>query len=161
IEAALTIAREEGVAVTARGGGTSQAGQTINETLILDTSTHLNRILDVDLEEMRARVEPGVVLDQLNKALRPHGVWFPIDISTASRCTIGGMAANNSCGARTIRYGNLVHNTRGIRAALADGETCRRAMRTWYSGCAPWPAGSGTKSGGAGLSSCAMSRATI
>ncbi|MET4700912.1 FAD/FMN-containing dehydrogenase/Fe-S oxidoreductase [Constrictibacter sp. MBR-5] len=123
IEAALAIAREEGFPVTARGGGTSQAGQTINEALVVDTSAHLNRILEIDLEGMRARVEPGVVLDQLNKVLRPHGVWFPIDISTASRCTIGGMAANNSCGARSIRYGNMVHNTRGIRAILADGGT--------------------------------------
>src|SRR5690606_18659609 len=91
IEAALAVAREEGFPVTARGGGTSQAGQTINEALVVDTSAHLDRILELDLEGMRARVEPGVVLDRLNRALRPHGVWFPVDISTASRCTIGGM----------------------------------------------------------------------
>ena len=125
VQAALAIAREEGVPVLPRGGGTSQSGQTVNAALVLDTSRHLTRILEIDPEGMRARVEPGVVLDHLNKRLKPQGIWFPVDISTASRCTLGGMAANNSCGARSIRYGNMVHNTRSIEAILADGAAHR------------------------------------
>ncbi len=125
VEAAIAIAREEGVPVLPRGGGTSQAGQTIGEALVLDCSAHLDRILEVDAEGRRARVEPGVVLARLNARLRRHGLMFPVDISTASRATLGGMAANNSCGSRSIRYGNMVHNTHAIEAILADGSRHR------------------------------------
>jgi FAD/FMN-containing dehydrogenase/Fe-S oxidoreductase len=118
---AIAIARAEGASVTARGGGTSQAGQTVNETLIVDCSKYLNRMLDLDVAGRRCVVEPGVVLDELNRALKPHGLWFPVDISTSSRATIGGMAANNSCGARSVRYGNTRENVLAIDAVLADG----------------------------------------
>ncbi|MCY4320394.1 MAG: FAD-binding protein [Alphaproteobacteria bacterium] len=121
VETALTIAREEGVAVLARGGGTSQAGQTVGEALVIDCSAHLDQVLEIDVDNRRARVEPGVVLGQLNARLRRDGLMFPVDISTASRATLGGMAANNSCGSRSIRYGNMVHNTHAIEAILADG----------------------------------------
>ncbi|HEY3909491.1 MAG TPA: FAD-linked oxidase C-terminal domain-containing protein [Stellaceae bacterium] len=119
--AAIAIAREEGVPVLPRGAGTSQCGQTVARALVLDCSRHMDRIVSVDVEARRARVEPGVVLDRLNRALRPHKLFFPVDPSTASRATLGGMTANNSCGSRSLRYGNMVHNVRGIDALLADG----------------------------------------
>jgi FAD/FMN-containing dehydrogenase/Fe-S oxidoreductase len=120
-ERALAICRAEGVAVTARGSGTSQAGQTVNHSLIVDCSQYLNRIIEIDAAGRRCVVEPGIVLDELNRALKPHGLWFPVDISTASRATIGGMVGNNSCGARSLRYGNTRENVVSIDAILADG----------------------------------------
>src|SRR6185295_12155896 len=120
-EYTLALAREEGVSVTARGGGTSQSGQTVNKTLIIDCSKYLDHILDLDVVTRRCVVEPGIVLDELNRQLRPHGLWFPVDISTASRATIGGMVGNNSCGARSLRYGNTRENVIAIDAILADG----------------------------------------
>ncbi|MGH7116126.1 MAG: FAD-binding and (Fe-S)-binding domain-containing protein [Stellaceae bacterium] len=119
--AAIAIAREEGVPVLPRGAGTSQCGQTVARALVLDCSRHMDRIVSVDVEARRARVEPGVVLDRLNRSLRQHKLFFPVDPSTASRATLGGMTANNSCGSRSLRYGNMVHNVRGIDALLADG----------------------------------------
>jgi FAD/FMN-containing dehydrogenase/Fe-S oxidoreductase len=124
--AAIAIAREEGVPILPRGGGTSQCGQTVARALVIDCSKHLDRVIAVDVEGRRARVEPGVVLDRLNRLLRKDKLFFPVDPSTASRATIGGMTANNSCGARSIRYGNMVHNVRGIDALLADG------TRAWF-----------------------------
>jgi hypothetical protein len=99
-ERALAVCRSEAVPLTPRGGGTSQAGQTINKSLIIDCSRYLNRIVEIDAEGRRCIVEPGIVLDELNRALKPAGLWFPVDVSTASRATIGGMVGNNSCGAR-------------------------------------------------------------
>jgi FAD/FMN-containing dehydrogenase/Fe-S oxidoreductase len=125
ISAALAAARAAGLPVTGRGGGTSQCGQTVNSGLILDNSKHFNRILEIDVEGRRAIVEPGVVLDDLNRALKPHGLWFPVDVSTASRATIGGMAANNSCGGRSLRYGTMRSNVRAIETILADGTEAR------------------------------------
>jgi len=120
-ERALAVCRAEGVPITPRGGGTSQAGQTVNHSLIVDCSRHLNRVIEVDTAGRRAVVEPGIVLDELNRALKPSGLWFPVDISTASRATIGGMVGNNSCGARSLRYGNTRENVVAIDAVLADG----------------------------------------
>jgi FAD/FMN-containing dehydrogenase/Fe-S oxidoreductase len=120
-ERAIAICRAEGVPVTPRGGGTSQAGQTVNRSVVLDCSQHLNRVLDVDVVARRCTVEPGIVLDELNRALKPSGLWFPVDISTASRATVGGMVGNNSCGARSLRYGNTRENVITIDAVLADG----------------------------------------
>jgi len=127
VQAAMEAARAAGIPVTGRGGGTSQCGQTVNSGLILDNSRHFNRILEIDVENRRAVVEPGVVLDELNRALKPHGLWFPVDVSTASRATIGGMAANNSCGGRSLRYGTMRSNVRSIEAILADGTEARFA----------------------------------
>ncbi len=121
VQVAVSIAAEAGVPVLARGAGTSQGGQAVGEALIIDFTKHLNRLVDLEEGMWAATVEPGIVLDQLNAQLKPHGVFFPIDPSTASRATIGGMAGNNSCGARSIRYGNMVHNVRAIEALLADG----------------------------------------
>jgi FAD/FMN-containing dehydrogenase/Fe-S oxidoreductase len=120
-ERTLAICRGEGVPVTPRGGGTSQAGQTVNASVIVDCSEHLDRVIEVDAANRRAVVEPGIVLDELNRALKPTGLWFPVDISTASRATIGGMVGNNSCGARSLRYGNTRENVLSIDAVLPDG----------------------------------------
>jgi len=120
-ERAISIARDERVSVLARGGGTSQAGQTVGESLVIDCSKYLTRILDLDVARARCTVEPGIVLDDLNRQLKKHGLWFPVDISTSSRATIGGMAANNSCGGRSMRYGTMRDNVVSIEAVLADG----------------------------------------
>ena len=118
---ALGIARDHGRIVTPRGGGTSQCGQTVNDGIVIDFSKHLNRLISLDVENRACVVEPGIVLDDLNRQLRKHGLWFPVDVSTASRATIGGMAGNNSCGGRSLRYGTMRDNTRAMDAALADG----------------------------------------
>jgi len=121
VERAIGIARAEGVTVLARGGGTSQSGQTVGQSLVVDCSKYLTRVLDFDIKRARCTVEPGIVLDDLNRQLKPHGLWFPVDISTASRATIGGMAGNNSCGGRSLRYGTMRDNVIAIEAILADG----------------------------------------
>src|SRR5580692_2725032 len=117
----LNIVRDDGRIVTPRGGGTSQCGQTINHGIVIDFSKHLNRIISLDVENRSCVVEPGIVLDDLNRQLRKHGLWFPVDVSTASRATIGGMAGNNSCGGRSLRYGTMRDNTLSMDAALASG----------------------------------------
>jgi len=122
---ALAIARELEVPVLPRGAGTSQCGQTVGEALVIDHSKSLCEIVDFDPDAMTVTVQPGVVLDQLNAYLRPHGLWFPVDVSTSAQATIGGMAGNNSCGSRSIEYGNMVHNVAGIEAILADGSEIR------------------------------------
>jgi FAD/FMN-containing dehydrogenase/Fe-S oxidoreductase len=118
---ALAIISDDGRIVTPRGGGTSQCGQTVNHGIVVDFSKHLTRIVSLDLENRSCVVEPGIVLDDLNRQLRKHGLWFPVDVSTASRATIGGMAGNNSCGGRSLRYGTMRDNTLSMDAALADG----------------------------------------
>ena len=124
-EIAIAIARDEKVPVLARGAGTSQCGQTVGAALVIDASKHLNRIVAFDKEARTACVQPGMVLDQLNAWLKPHGLWYPVDVSTSAQATLGGMAGNNSCGSRSIRYGNMVHNVRAIDAVLADGAEYR------------------------------------
>ena len=118
---AMQIALDEGVPVLPRGGGTSQCGQTVGAALIIDNSRHLNNILDFDKEARTVCVQPGVVLDHLNAFLKPHGLWYPVDVSTSAQATLGGMTGNNSCGSRSIRYGNMVHNVHAIEAVMADG----------------------------------------
>ena len=118
---ALEIAHAHGVSLLPRGAGTSQCGQTVGRSLVIDFSRHLDGLIDLDLETATAVVQPGVVLDRLNAALRPHGLWFPVDVSTSSRATLGGMAGNNSSGARSIRYGQMRDNVLAIDALLADG----------------------------------------
>jgi FAD/FMN-containing dehydrogenase/Fe-S oxidoreductase len=117
----LALCRDDGRIVTPRGGGTSQCGQTINDGIVIDFSKHLSRIVSLDVENRSCVVEPGIVLDDLNRQLKQHGLWFPVDVSTASRATIGGMAGNNSCGGRSLRYGTMRDNTLSMDAALADG----------------------------------------
>jgi len=123
VHTTLALAREFDLPITARGGGTSQCGQTVNSGLIIDNSRHLNEVLELDVANQRCVVQPGIVLDELNRLLKPHGLWFPVDVSTASRATIGGMAANNSCGQRSIHYGTMRHNVHSIKAIIPNGET--------------------------------------
>jgi len=115
-EYTLALAREEGVSVLPRGAGTSQAGQAVNSSLVIDCSKYLDHLIELDVAGRRCVVEPGIVLDELNRRLKPHGLWFPVDISTSSRATIGGMVGNNSCGARSLRYGNTRENVLSIEA---------------------------------------------
>src|SRR3978361_1694913 len=115
---AIDIARDLKVPVLPRGAGTSQCGQTVGAALVIDNSKYLRAILEVDVENRTARVEPGLVLDHLNAALKTHGLWHPVDVSTSAQATLGGMAGNNSCGTRSTAYGNIgqyVHG-RTVRA---------------------------------------------
>ncbi len=123
--AAIQIAAEQGVPILARGAGTSQCGQTVGAAVVIDCSKYLNRVVELDASGHTATVQPGIVLDQLNAQLRPHGLWFPVDVSTSAQATLGGMAGNNSCGARSIRYGNMVHNVAAIDAWLPGGDSFR------------------------------------
>jgi FAD/FMN-containing dehydrogenase/Fe-S oxidoreductase len=121
VAAAVHLAAQHGIPITPRGGGTSQAGQSIGSGLVLDTSKHLNRVLEVNADGRWARVQPGVVLDELNAALRPHQLRFAPDVSSASRATVGGMMANNSSGARSVIYGKTIDHVRELKVVLADG----------------------------------------
>ncbi len=121
VRAAIEVCRELRVPILPRGGGSSQCGQTVGAALVIDHSKYLNAVVRLDLEEMTVTVEPGIVLDALNAWLRPHDVWFPVDVSTSAQATLGGMAGNNSCGSRSIAYGNMVHNVVAADVLLADG----------------------------------------
>ncbi|HQZ38154.1 MAG TPA: FAD-linked oxidase C-terminal domain-containing protein [Vicinamibacterales bacterium] len=121
----VEVAARHGVALTPRGGGTSQAGQAVGAGLVIDTSKYLNRVIAVDAEARTARVQPGLVLDDLNAALRPHNLRFAPDVSSASRATVGGMIANNSSGARSLVYGKTIDHVRELQVLLADGAVVR------------------------------------
>ena len=123
LKALVHIASEFDVCLTGRGGGTSQNGQTINRSLVIDDSKYLNRLVEVDSEKQTCVVEPGIVLDHLNSKIKHTGLWYPVDVSTSSRATLGGMTGNNSCGSRSIRYGTMRDNVRVVQALLADGNT--------------------------------------
>ncbi|MBC7468132.1 MAG: FAD-binding protein, partial [Ramlibacter sp.] len=118
---AIDICRDLGVPIVPRGGGTSQGGQTVGAGLLIDHSKHVRSILSFDAEKRTAVVEPGIVLDHLNLGLKKAGLWYPVDVSTSAQATLGGMAGNNSCGSRSIAYGNMVHNVLGAQAWTADG----------------------------------------
>ncbi len=122
---ALDIARDQKVPVLSRGAGTSQCGQTVGQALIIDNSKWLCNVIEFDAVARTVTVEPGMVLDHLNAWLKPHGLWFAVDVSTSAQCTIGGMTGNNSCGSRSIEYGNMVHNVVSVDAVLADGTQAR------------------------------------
>jgi FAD/FMN-containing dehydrogenase/Fe-S oxidoreductase len=122
VEAALTLCREEGVPVLPRGGGTSQCGQTVNRALVIDCTKYLRNVLSVDAAAGVAKVQPGIALGALNDALKKHKLFFPVDPSTWARCTIGGMAGNNSCGSKSIRYGLMADNVLAIDALLPNGQ---------------------------------------
>jgi FAD/FMN-containing dehydrogenase/Fe-S oxidoreductase len=117
----VAICAEFRCPITMRGGGTSQAGQAIGPGLVVDTSKYLTTILDLNVAERWARVEPGLVLDELNAQLRPHGLRFAPDVSTASRATIGGMMANNSSGARSVLYGKTIDHVLEQEVVLSNG----------------------------------------
>ena len=122
---ALDVARDAKAAILPRGAGTSQCGQTVGDALVVDFSKYMRNVVGFDKDRAEVTVQPGVVLDQLNAWLKPHGLWYPVDVSTSAQCTLGGMAGNNSCGSRSIRYGNMVHNVAAIDAILADGTRAR------------------------------------
>lgn len=126
----VRICRKHGCPITMRGGGTSQAGQAIGEGLQVDTSKYFNRLLEVNVAERWARVEPGIVLDELNAALKAHNLRFAPDISTASRATVGGMMANNSSGARSVMYGKTIDHVLEQEVVLSDGSVVQFRPRT-------------------------------
>ena len=111
--------------MTMRGGGTSQAGQAIGAGLQVDTSKYYNRILELNADEQWVRVQPGIVLDELNAALKSDGLRFAPDVSTASRATIGGMIANNSSGARSVLYGKTIDHVIELEVLFADGSVAK------------------------------------
>jgi FAD/FMN-containing dehydrogenase/Fe-S oxidoreductase len=125
VVAALGVARDFGVPVTARGAGTSLAGQTVGAGLVLDFSRHMNGILELDPAGARARVQPGVVQDDLNRAAGRHGLRFGADTSTSNRATLGGMIGNNSSGTHSVRFGTTRDHVRTLEAVLADGARVR------------------------------------
>ena len=122
VQATLAVCRERGIPVLARGGGTSLAGQGCNRTVVLDFSRHMNRILDIDAANRTATVEPGVVLDELRGAVAKHGLTFGPDPATHSRCTLGGMIGNNSCGVHSIMAGRTVDNVQALEIITYSGE---------------------------------------
>ncbi|WP_104825471.1 FAD-binding and (Fe-S)-binding domain-containing protein [Rhizobium sp. NXC24] len=125
LQAVLSIAAQHSIPVIARGGGTSQNGQPIGDGLVIDMSRHFGGILDFDKSSRIVRVRPGTVLDTLNTFLRKEGLFFPVEPSTATRCTIGGMSGNNSSGARSMFYGKMADNVLAIEAMFYDGEQFR------------------------------------
>jgi FAD/FMN-containing dehydrogenase len=118
---ALDICRDLKVPMVPRGGGTSQCGQTVGAGLVIDFSKHVCNVLDINVPQRIVTVEPGIVLDRLNAQLKKLKLWYPVDVSTAAQATLGGMAGNNSCGSRSIAYGNMVHNVLGAQAWTSDG----------------------------------------
>jgi FAD/FMN-containing dehydrogenase/Fe-S oxidoreductase len=122
---AIALAAAEGIPILPRGAGSSQCGQAVGAALMIDHTKYLNRLLELDAAGRRATVQPGIVLDHLNAQLRPHGLWYPVDVSTSAQATLGGMAGNNSCGSRSIAYGNMVHNVLAIDAYTIEGRQWR------------------------------------
>lgn len=121
VRAAIETAAKFNVPIVPRGGGTSLSGQTVAPGLVIDFSRFMNRILEIDPARGLVRVEAGVVLNQLNTALKPHGLQFGPDVSTASRAAIGGMIGNNSAGSHSILHGKTIDHVRELRVVLADG----------------------------------------
>ena len=119
--AAVTTAAEFGVPVLARGAGTSLAGQAVNEALVIDFTRHLDQVVEVNAEERWARVQPGVVVDDLNAALRPLGLHFGPDPASADRSTLGGAVANNATGSHSLLYGMTADHVRAMEMVLVDG----------------------------------------
>ncbi|HEX7927710.1 MAG TPA: FAD-linked oxidase C-terminal domain-containing protein [bacterium] len=121
LQAVVEVAAKHNVPVLPRGGGTALAGQSVGHAIVMDLSTHMNQILEVNREEGWAVVQPGVVQDQLNRHLAASGWGFGPDTSTSNRATIGGMTGNNSCGSRSIVYGKTIDHIQSIDALLSDG----------------------------------------
>ena len=121
VKTALDVCRDLSVPIVPRGGGTSQCGQTVGAGLVIDHAKHIRNIVQLDVDNRTAEVEPGIVLDHLNATLKTHGLWYPVDVSTSAQATLGGMAGNNSCGSRSIAYGNMVHNVIGATAWTSNG----------------------------------------
>jgi FAD/FMN-containing dehydrogenase/Fe-S oxidoreductase len=121
VQAAIDIAARHGVPILPRGSGTSLSGQTVAAALVIDFSKFMNRIVDLDLPRRLVRVQPGVVLDQLNSSLASLGLQFGPDVATSSRANLGGMIGNNSAGSRSVRQGKVIDHVRELTVLLADG----------------------------------------
>jgi FAD/FMN-containing dehydrogenase len=145
VEALVRVTREAGVPLLARGAGTSLAGQTVARAVVVDFSRHMHSILELDPERRMARVQPGVVQDDLNRAARAHGLMFGADTSTSNRATLGGMIGNNSSGSHSVRFGTTRDHVNALEVVLADGSTAhfqpvgseawqRRAEQTTHEG---------------------------
>ncbi len=122
VATAVDICRDLRLPIVPRGGGTSQCGQTVGAGLVIDHSKYLRNVISLDVAQREVTVEPGMVLDHLNAQLKSHGLWYPVDVSTSAQATLGGMAGNNSCGSRSIAYGNMVHNVLGASILLSGGQ---------------------------------------
>lgn len=125
----IRIARERHTCLIPRAGGTSIAGQVVGAGIVVDISRHFNHILEINPDERWARVEPGVVRDELNLALKPYGLFFSPETSTSNRCCIGGMVGNNSCGTHSLVYGSTRHHVLQLKGLLADGSEFDTAIR--------------------------------
>lgn len=121
IQELMRTAKEKGVDLIPRAGGTSIAGQVVGSGIVADISKHWNKILEINSEERWARVQPGVVRDELNIALKPYGLFFSPETSTSNRCCIGGMFGNNSCGTHSLVYGSTRHHVIACKGVLTDG----------------------------------------
>src|SRR5246127_492003 len=117
----VRFARERGTSLIPRTAGTSLAGQVVGAGIVVDVSRHFTRILEIDAAQRRVRVQPGVVRNELNLALAPHGVFFAPETSTQNRCMIGGMVGNNACGANSVVYGSTREHLVSLRAVMSDG----------------------------------------
>ena len=121
IRKVLSFACREKTGVTLRAGGTSLAGQVVSSGIIVDVSRYMNRIIEINREERWVRVQPGVVLDELNMELKKHGLFFGPETSTSNRCNIGGMVGNNACGSHSLIYGSTRDHTIELKTLLSDG----------------------------------------
>src|SRR5262249_52095279 len=120
-QAAIEIANRFAVPILPRGGGTALAGQTVGHAIVLDFSKYMNRVLEVNQEELWCRVQPGLVQDELNAHVRSQGLLFGPDTSTSNRATIGGMIGNNSAGAHSLAYGKTLDHVIELTVYLSDG----------------------------------------
>ncbi|MFE2940227.1 FAD-binding and (Fe-S)-binding domain-containing protein [Streptomyces sp. NPDC059255] len=143
VAAALAVCRERGVPVVPRGAGTSIAGQATGVGVVLDLTRHLRSVVSVDAAARTAVVQPGVVLDELRAAARPYGLTFGPDPSTHSRCTLGGMIGNNSCGSHSVAWGTTADNVHGLSVLTYGGESLRLERGWGPDGPGGGPTGSG------------------
>ena len=117
----IDYARKNGTSLIMRGGGTSLAGQVVGPGIVVDISRYMNKVIEINTEEKWVRVQPGVILEELNKMLMESGLFFGPETSTANRCTIGGMHGNNACGLHSLKYGSTREHTLEVKAILSDG----------------------------------------
>ena len=125
--ATIDVARKSNIPILPRGAGTSLAGQSVNHAIVIDFTKHMDHVLEINTEERWARVQPGVILDQLNRILKPHGLQYAPDPSTSNRASIGGGIGNNSCGSHSVVYGKTSDHVIGVDVVLADG------TEAWFS----------------------------
>lgn len=138
VQAAIEEASQFRIPVLPRGGGSSLAGQAVSEALVIDFTLHLNRILEVDYEAKTVRVEPGLVLDRLNKAMAPYDLMVGPDPASSNRATLGGMVGNNATGTHSITYGNMIRHLRSLDVLLDDGSPAHFGEMTeqdWHRAC--------------------------